>query len=80
MLTRLYQAEPILVLLLSNAALWPTVFSVLSAFGHPLSDSQQQAIVAVSALISTLIARQSVVAPDTHEAVLKAQQSAQSKS
>lgn len=79
MLTRFYKAEPIIALLLGNAALWPTVFSVLSAFGHPLTDSQQQAIVGVSALISTLIARASVVAPDTHEEVLKAQQAAQGK-
>jgi cytochrome c oxidase assembly factor CtaG len=64
-LKKLWRAEPVIVSLLTNAAFWPTAFTVASAFGHPIADGQQHALIGASALISGLIVRQNVVAPDT---------------
>jgi hypothetical protein len=74
---RIYQSEPILLLLAANTAILPSVFSLLSAFNHPLTDAQQHAIVGVAAAISALIARQSVVSPSTAGQQLASQQAAQ---
>lgn len=63
--TKLWRAEPVIVSLVTNAAFWPTAFTVASAFGHPIPDGQQHALIGASALISGLIVRQNVTAPDT---------------
>lgn len=65
MWTRIYQAEPILVLLFGNAGLWTAVFTLMSAFGHPLTDSQQHAIIGLAVVVSALIARGSVASQAT---------------
>ena len=64
-LTRLWRAEPILVGLFTNAAFWPTAFEMAAVFHHPISDPQQHALIATSALITSVVLRQAVTAPDT---------------
>lgn len=60
MLGKFYAAEPILATLIGSALLWPALFQLLSAFGHPLSHDQQDAISGLAVLIGTLIARSQV--------------------
>jgi hypothetical protein len=60
MLTRLYSAEPILITVVGSALFWPALFQLLSAFGHPLSHDQQDAISGFAVLLGTLIARSQV--------------------
>lgn len=64
-LTKLWRAEPVIVSLLTNAAFWPTAFTLASAFGHPIADGQQHALIGASALLTAAIVRQNVTAPDT---------------
>ena len=65
MITKILRAEPILSALITNAAFWPTVFMAASAFGHPIPDNQQHALIAIAALISAVVLRQNMSAPDT---------------
>ena len=62
---KLLRAEPILTALFTNAAFWPTVFMAASAFGHPIPDNQQHALIAIAGLITAVILRQNMSAPDT---------------
>jgi len=71
-----YQAEPILMLLAANSAVLPAIFGVMSAFGHPLNDTQQRAVVELAAVVTAFVARQSVVAQDTHSKAVAEQQMA----
>jgi hypothetical protein len=57
----LLRAEPILSILVANTTLLPSIFAVFAAFGHPLSDPQQHAIVGLASVVSAIIARQLVV-------------------
>jgi len=73
----MYQSEPILVLLAANSAILPSVFALLAAFNHPLTDAQQHAIVGLAAVVSAILARQSVVSPSNAQHQLAQQQAAQ---
>lgn len=74
-----WHAEPVLVGLITNAAFWPSVFALASAFGHPISDGQQHALMGASAVITSVILRQTVTAPDTAKQQVADIQSANSK-
>lgn len=67
---RCWNAEPILVALLGSAAVWGGIFSLLAAFGHPLTDDQQHALVGLAIVLAGLLARSKVVAPDTHAQII----------
>lgn len=78
-LQRLWRAEPILVALVTNAAFWPTAFELAAVFHHPVSDPQQHALIAASALITSVVLRQTVTAPDTAHQQIADIQSAHQK-
>lgn len=65
--SKLWNAEPIIMALLGSAAVWAGLFSLLAAFGHPLTDQQQHALVAIATAIAAILARSKAIAPDTHQ-------------
>lgn len=60
MLKRLLKAEPVLATLVGSSALLPAIFLTLSAFGYPLTDQQQHAVVALVAALGALLVRSQV--------------------
>lgn len=56
----LWTTEPILVALLGSGALWMAVFGVMAAFGHPLTPTQQTALLALLAVLGGVIGRSQV--------------------
>lgn len=57
---KFWQTEPLLLSALGSGALWLAIFSLLSAFGHPLTGQQQTALLGLVAVIGTLIGRSQV--------------------
>lgn len=52
--------EPILVSLAGAATVWGAIFGVLAAFGHPLTPTQQTALLALLGAISGVVGRTQV--------------------
>lgn len=65
MLSKLWSQEPALLTMAASGAFWVAIFEVLSAFGHPLTPDQRNALLALIAIIGTIVTRSQVYAPAT---------------
>ncbi len=57
---RLWNAEPVLMAIVGNGAVWMALFTLAAAFGHPVPDPQRDALVGFGTLVAGIVARSQV--------------------
>lgn len=57
---RLWNAEPVLVAIIGNGAVWMALFAAAAAFGHPIPDPQRDALVGLGTVLAATVARSQV--------------------